>query len=191
MSMIPVRHFDSAEDLLAHYRSLGQRLNSDRRPAPQTTRPSLAVVPVKTKPQPVAPQPSVGELLDSFRLVCQRKIEKQAAALEQRGMPVDEIPPPRITIKLIAEFVSVAFSISVLDLMSQRRMLILTKPRHAMFWLARHLTGRSLPDIGRRCGGRDHTTILHGVHRCDDLMKRDPGFKEMVLSIRERLEALV
>lgn len=187
--MIPVRHFDSAEDLLAHYRSLGQRLNSDRRPAPK--RPALAVVPVEAKPEPKTAQPSVDELLDAFRLICQRKIEEQTTALEQRGMPVDEIPPPRITIKLIAEFVSVAFSISVLDLMSQRRMLILTKPRHAMFWLARHLTGRSLPDIGRRCGGRDHTTILHGVHRCDDLMKRDPEFKEMVLSIRERLEALV
>ena len=48
------------------------------------------------------------------------------------------------------------------------------RPRQAAMWLAKQLTTRSLPDIGRRFGGRDHTTVLHAVRRIDELRAGDP-----------------
>lgn len=57
--------------------------------------------------------------------------------------------------------------LSVGDLKSEQRSLNLVRPRHVFFWLARRFTSRSLPFIGTVCGGRDHTTVLHGVRKIE------------------------
>ena len=59
------------------------------------------------------------------------------------------------------------------DLISARRNRAIARPRQAAMWLAKHLTTRSLPDIGRRFGGRDHTTVLHAVRRIEALKADD------------------
>ena len=56
-------------------------------------------------------------------------------------------------------------------------------------WLAKQLTTRSLPDIGRRFGGRDHTTVMHGVRRIGDLIKTDSQLADDVVLLRRALEA--
>jgi chromosomal replication initiator protein len=54
------------------------------------------------------------------------------------------------------------------------------RPRQVAMYLARKLTTRSLPEIGRRFGGRDHTTVLHACRRIEELREKDPLFKQEV-----------
>lgn len=65
------------------------------------------------------------------------------------------------------------FGVSAVDLDSARRTLKVVHPRQVAMYLARTLTGKSLPEIGRRFGGRDHTTVLHGVRKIELGMKLD------------------
>ena len=66
------------------------------------------------------------------------------------------------------------FGLKQADLISERRNRSIARPRQAAMWLAKQLTTRSLPDIGRRFGGRDHTTVLHAVRRIEALKADDP-----------------
>jgi len=61
------------------------------------------------------------------------------------------------------------------------------RPRQVAMFLARELTSRSLPDIGRRFGGRDHTTVLHACRRIEALCKSDPVFQQEVEFLRKVL----
>jgi chromosomal replication initiator protein len=56
-------------------------------------------------------------------------------------------------------------------------------------YLAKQLTQRSLPEIGRKFGNRDHTTVMHAVSRVGELMARDPGFAEDVDLLKRMLES--
>ena len=80
----------------------------------------------------------------------------------------------RITVDEIQKVVSEHFGLKQADLISPGRARALARPRQAAMWLAKQLTTRSLPDIGRRFGGRDHTTVLHAVRRIDELRAGDP-----------------
>jgi len=80
----------------------------------------------------------------------------------------------RITIDDIQKAASEHFGLKQVDLISERRNRSIARPRQAAMWLAKQLTTRSLPDIGRRFGGRDHTTVLHAVRRIEALRAEDP-----------------
>ena len=80
----------------------------------------------------------------------------------------------RITIDDIQKATSEHFGLKQADLISERRNRSVARPRQAAMWLAKQLTTRSLPDIGRRFGGRDHTTVLHAVRRIEALKADDP-----------------
>jgi chromosomal replication initiator protein len=80
----------------------------------------------------------------------------------------------RITVDEIQKATSEHFGLKQADLISPGRARALARPRQAAMWLAKQLTTRSLPDIGRRFGGRDHTTVLHAVRRIDELRAGDP-----------------
>ena len=82
----------------------------------------------------------------------------------------------RITIEEIQKKVAEHFSIRITDMSSARRARNVARPRQVAMYLAKQLTQRSLPDIGRRFGGRDHTTVMHAVSRVGELMSRDAGF---------------
>ena len=62
------------------------------------------------------------------------------------------------------------------------------RPRQIGMFLAKHLTKRSLPEIGRRFGGRDHTTVLHAVRKIDTLIKEDSTLRQDVEILRRLLE---
>jgi chromosomal replication initiator protein len=79
----------------------------------------------------------------------------------------------RITIDDIQKAVSEHYGMKQADLISERRNRAIARPRQAAMWLAKQLTTRSLPDIGRRFGGRDHTTVLHAVRRIEALKVDD------------------
>ena len=79
----------------------------------------------------------------------------------------------RITIDEIQKATAEHYGMKQVDLISERRNRAIARPRQAAMWLAKQLTTRSLPDIGRRFGGRDHTTVLHAVRRIEELKAGD------------------
>ncbi len=80
----------------------------------------------------------------------------------------------RVTVDQIQKTVAEHFGLKQADLISERRARAVARPRQAAMWLAKQITTRSLPDIGRRFGGRDHTTVLHAVRRIEELKQGDP-----------------
>jgi chromosomal replication initiator protein len=88
--------------------------------------------------------------------------------------------PRRIKIEDVLTVVSRHFGVSKADVLSQRRHRSVVWPRHIAMYLARQLTGRSLPEIGRRCGGRDFATVLHAVRRIEALLAGDTHLVEEI-----------
>jgi chromosomal replication initiator protein len=95
----------------------------------------------------------------------------------------------RVTIEEIQKRVAEHFSIRLTDMSSARRARNVARPRQVAMYLAKQLTQRSLPEIGRRFGNRDHTTVMHAVARVTELMGRDASFAEDVEILRKTLES--
>ncbi|WP_297691550.1 chromosomal replication initiator protein DnaA [Phenylobacterium sp.] len=81
----------------------------------------------------------------------------------------------RVTVDMIQKLVAEHYSLKQADLISERRARAVARPRQVAMWIAKQVTTRSLPDIGRRFGGRDHTTVLHAVRRIESLKSEDAG----------------
>ncbi|WP_394016095.1 helix-turn-helix domain-containing protein [Roseixanthobacter pseudopolyaromaticivorans] len=96
-----------------------------------------------------------------------------------------QVPP----IMRIQRAVCSYYGISRVDLLSERRTANLIMPRHIAMFLAKTLTLCSLPEIGRRFGGRDHTTVLHAIRRIDALLLRDVRVASDVAALRAQVEA--
>lgn len=87
---------------------------------------------------------------------------------------IEEIDAPAIGRCLkIQTIVAKHYGIRVRDILSERRTADIVRPRQVAMWLCRRFTARSLPEIGRRFGGRDHTTVLHAVRKIDALFHKD------------------
>ena len=95
----------------------------------------------------------------------------------------------RVTIEEIQKRVAVHFNIRLADMHSARRARAVARPRQVAMYLAKQLTPRSLPEIGRKFGGRDHTTVMHAVRRIEELMAGDSSFSEDVDLLRRMLES--
>jgi chromosomal replication initiator protein len=83
-----------------------------------------------------------------------------------------------VTIDDIQKRVCEHYNIKMADLLSPRRARAVARPRQVAMYLAKQLTTRSLPEIGRKFGGRDHTTIMHGVRKIEELRGGDPSLNE-------------
>jgi len=95
----------------------------------------------------------------------------------------------RVTIEEIQRKVSEHWNIRLTDMSSARRARAVARPRQVAMYLAKQLTSRSLPEIGRKFGNRDHTTVMHAVSRITELMERDNAFAEDVELLRRMLES--
>lgn len=95
----------------------------------------------------------------------------------------------RITIEEIQRRVAEHWNIRLTDMTSARRARAVARPRQVAMYLAKQLTSRSLPEIGRKFGNRDHTTVMHAVSRVAELMERDASFAEDVELLRRMLES--
>ena len=93
----------------------------------------------------------------------------------------------RVTIEEIQKKTAEFYKLDIRELHSTRRARRVARPRQVAMFLARELTSRSLPDIGRRFGGRDHTTVLHACRRIEELCKSDPVFQQEVDFLRKVL----
>lgn len=95
----------------------------------------------------------------------------------------------KITVEEIQRKVSDHFNIRLSDLLGPKRVRTLARPRQIAMYLAKQLTTRSLPEIGRRFGGRDHTTVMHGVRKIEELMGTDSQIADDIELLRRSLEA--
>ncbi len=95
----------------------------------------------------------------------------------------------KVTVEEIQRKVSEHYNIRLSDLLGPRRVRNVARPRQVAMYLSKQLTARSLPEIGRRFGNRDHTTVMHGVKRIEELKTTDHQIAEDVEMLRRALEA--
>ncbi|WP_279482797.1 chromosomal replication initiator protein DnaA [Aureimonas sp. SK2] len=94
----------------------------------------------------------------------------------------------RVRIEDILKFVSRHYNVSRTDILSARRTRTIVRPRQIAMYLAKTMTPRSLPEIGRRFGGRDHTTVLHAVRKIEAERSADEKLSEELDVIRRMIE---
>jgi chromosomal replication initiator protein len=94
----------------------------------------------------------------------------------------------KLTIEEIQRKVAEHYNIRLSDMIGPKRLRNIARPRQVAMYLAKQLTPRSLPEIGRRFGGRDHTTIMHGVRKIEELMATDSQLADDLQLLRRLLQ---
>jgi len=126
------------------------------------------------------------------RLLAHSKLNNQPVTLDMAEREVRDLirpqEPKRIKIEDIQRVVARQYNVSRSDLLSSRRTANVVRPRQVAMYLAKTLTLRSLPEIGRRFGGRDHTTVLHAVRKIEGLVGKDAALSEEVESLKRQLQ---
>lgn len=104
--------------------------------------------------------------------------------LARMGTPSSIAPPPTavpaLSLARIQKAVARYFNVSLVDMLSTRRAISVSHPRQVAFYLCRKLTTHSFPSIGRAFKGKDHTTVLHGSNKIEELIKTDLNVAEDV-----------
>jgi chromosomal replication initiator protein len=95
----------------------------------------------------------------------------------------------QVTIEEIQAKVAAHFNVRITEMTSARRARAVARPRQVAMYLSKQLTSRSLPEIGRRFGDRDHTTVMHAVRKVEQLRAADRGFSADVDLLRRMLES--
>ena len=95
----------------------------------------------------------------------------------------------KVTVEEIQRKVSEHYNIRISDIVGPKRVRTFARPRQIAMYLAKQMTSRSLPDIGRRFGGRDHTTVMHGVRKIEELKVIDSQIADDLELLRRALEA--
>lgn len=94
----------------------------------------------------------------------------------------------KLTIEEIQRKVAEHYNIRLSDMIGPKRLRNIARPRQVAMYLAKQLTPRSLPEIGRRFGGRDHTTIMHGVRKIEELMASDSQLNDDLNLLKRQLQ---
>lgn len=124
------------------------------------------------------------------RIVAHADVTKNAVTLETTQDVLQDLlrsNDRRITIDEIQRKVAEHYNIRMADMHSARRSRQVARPRQVAMYLAKQLTARSLPEIGRKFGGRDHTTVMHAVRKIDELMGDDAQIAQDVEIVRRAL----
>ncbi|MEP7030951.1 MAG: chromosomal replication initiator protein DnaA [Pseudolabrys sp.] len=126
------------------------------------------------------------------RLLAHNKLTGQSVTLEMAEREVRDLirpqEPKRVKIEDIQRVVARQYNVSRSDLLSSRRTANVVRPRQVAMYLAKTLTLRSLPEIGRRFGGRDHTTVLHAVRKIEGLVGNDMALAEEIEILKRQLQ---
>ena len=126
------------------------------------------------------------------RLLAHSKLTGQAVTMEMAEREVRDLirpqEPKRVKIEDIQRVVARQYNVSRSDLLSSRRTANVVRPRQVAMYLAKTLTLRSLPEIGRRFGGRDHTTVLHAVRKIEGLVGADVTLSEEIELLKRQLQ---
>jgi chromosomal replication initiator protein len=126
------------------------------------------------------------------RLLAHSKLTAQPVTLELAEREMRDLirpqEPKRVKIEDIQRLVARQYNVSRADLLSSRRTANVVRPRQVAMYLAKTLTLRSLPEIGRRFGGRDHTTVLHAVRKIENLVGSDTTLAEEIEVLKRQLQ---
>jgi chromosomal replication initiator protein len=125
------------------------------------------------------------------RLVAYAQLNGEAITIEFATVTLGEVlraTQRRITIDEIQRAVSTHFEVKQIDLISERRAVAIARPRQIAMYLAKRLTTRSLPEIGRKFGNRDHSTVIHAVRRIEELRGKDGEIDSAVRTLMRQLE---
>ncbi len=126
------------------------------------------------------------------RLLAHSKLTSQPITLELAERELRDLVKPlelkRVRIEEIQRIVARRYNVSRSDLLSQRRTANVVRPRQVAMYLAKILTLRSLPEIGRRFGGRDHTTVLHAVRKIETLIGTDTALAAEIETLKGELQ---
>ena len=95
----------------------------------------------------------------------------------------------KVTIEEIQRKVAEHYNVRLSDMIGPKRVRTIARPRQIAMFLCKQMTTRSLPEIGRRFGGRDHTTIMHGIRKVEELKGSDSQLREDLDLLRRLLEA--
>jgi chromosomal replication initiator protein len=125
------------------------------------------------------------------RLLAHNKLTGQPVTMEMAELAVRDLvrpqEPKRVKIEDIQRTVARHFNVSRSDMLSSRRTANVVRPRQIAMYLAKTLTLRSLPEIGRRFGGRDHTTVLHAVRKIESLSDTDKALADEIEALKRML----
>ena len=136
---------------------------------------------------------NVRELEGAFnRLVAHANLFGRVISLETTQEVLHDIlrvHDRKVTIEEIQKKVAEHYNIRQTEMTSARRARAVARPRQVAMYLSKQLTSRSLPEIGRKFGNRDHTTVMHAVSRVNELMQADGEFAEGVELLRRMLES--
>ncbi|MDQ8730177.1 chromosomal replication initiator protein DnaA [Bradyrhizobium sp. LHD-71] len=126
------------------------------------------------------------------RLLAHNTLSGQPVTLDMAEREVRDLirpqEPKRVKIEDIQRVVARQYNVSRSDLLSSRRTANVVRPRQVAMYLSKTLTLRSLPEIGRRFGGRDHTTVLHAVRKIEALVGKDPVLADEVELLKRQLQ---
>lgn len=126
------------------------------------------------------------------RLIAQASLTGREVTVEMARASLSDVlraADKRVSIEEIQRRVADHYAIRVADIVGQRRLRTFARPRQVAMWLSKAMTSRSLPDIGRRFGNRDHTTVLHGVRRIEALRVEDAQLAQDLDRLRRAIEA--
>jgi chromosomal replication initiator protein len=125
------------------------------------------------------------------RLLAHNKLTGQPVSMELAEREIRDMirpqEPKRVKVEDIQRIVARQYNISRADLLSSRRTANVVRPRQVAMYLAKTMTLRSLPEIGRRFGGRDHTTVLHAVRKIERLVGDDNQVADEVETLKRQL----
>jgi chromosomal replication initiator protein len=118
------------------------------------------------------------------RLVCRAEFSDSVVSMESAETAIADLvgvrEPRRIRIEDIQKVIASHYNVSKHDLLSARRTRAIVRPRQIAMYLAKTMTPRSYPEIGKRFGGRDHTTVLHAVRKVEELAAADEGLAQEI-----------
>jgi chromosomal replication initiator protein len=124
------------------------------------------------------------------RIVAQATLVGRAITLEMAHEILQDLLRAyerRVTIEEIQRRVAEHYNIRIADMQSARRARAVARPRQVAMYLAKQLTPRSLPEIGRKFGGRDHTTVMYAIRKIEELRAIDPLLSEDIETLRRLL----
>ena len=126
------------------------------------------------------------------RLLAHSKLTGHPITMELAERELRDLVRPvelkRVRIEEIQRIVARHYNVSRSDLLSSRRTANVVRPRQIAMYLAKTLTLRSLPEIGRRFGGRDHTTVLHAVRKIESLIGMDNALAAEIEALKNQLQ---
>jgi chromosomal replication initiator protein len=126
------------------------------------------------------------------KLLAHSKLTGNSITLEMAEHEIRDLirpqEPKRVKIEDIQRVVARQYNVSRADLLSSRRTANVVRPRQVAMYLAKLLTLRSLPEIGRRFGGRDHTTVLHAVRKIENLVTTDSALAGEIELLKRQLQ---